>query len=95
MPNDALLVTHHRFGNALHLISVAGLGIGIHLELADAQAIAVVARDPIHQWGDKSTGATPGSPEIDEDRAGILQNFTFKTCIGEIGNCSSQGTQMT
>ena len=82
-------------GDALNLVSITGLRIGIHLELADADAIAVVARHPIHQRSDQSAGAAPGSPEIDEDRAGSLENFTFKTSVGEIGNSSSQGTQMT
>ena len=39
--------------------------------------------------------AAPGSPEIDEDCDGSLEDFTFKTSVGEIGNSSSQGTQMT
>ena len=82
-------------GDALHLICVTSLGIGIHLELADADTIAVITGDPIHQRGDQSAGTTPGSPEINKDRAGSLEDFTFKTSIGEIGNSSSQGTQMT
>ena len=100
---DGTFIPRHHFtvaeedqcGDALNLISVTGLGICIHLELADADAIAIVARDPIHQWGDQSAGATPGGPEIDEDSAGSLEDFTFKTSVGEIGNSSSQGTQMT
>ena len=96
MPRHHLTIAEQdQRGNALHLISITGLRVGINFDLANAQAIAIVTRDPIHQGGDQSTGTTPGSPEINKDRAGSLQHVTFKTGIGEIGNSSSQGFQIT
>ena len=100
--NGTFMSRHHltvavedQRGNPLHLIGVPGLRVGINFDLANAQAIAIVARDPIHKRGDQSTGTTPGSPIVHKDSAGSLQHFTFKTSVGEIGNSSSQGTQMT
>ena len=76
---------------SLHLLGIAGGGVGIGLELANLEALAVLTGGPVHQGGHQAARAAPGGPDIHQHRTRGVEHFGLEIGVGELENGHVEG----
>ena len=56
------------------------------IQFADLDAARELSRDLIDGWGERTAGAAPGRPEVDERRLFALQDFLIPVRRAELAN---------
>src|SRR5215472_512588 len=76
--------------NAAHAIALRGGVILVHIHLADLETATVLRRDFINHGRQRAAGATPGRPEIHQNRITRFQNVRIKTRISHFYDAFSR-----
>ena len=74
---------NHQGGNTANAVLARDVGVFVGIQLEDFDLTVELLGDLLNDWSNHATGATPGSPEINQYRNVALEDVLLERGVGD------------